>query len=222
MAVHGLVRNVGLHAKPLGETHLQQVDVHPHESHLLAQAHERLLLVLEHVTVDARQFMDVGAGLLRALLADQAVEDIERVEQEMGVDLLFEFHVTELRLVRLTALGTQHGTRDQGVIDHKYDRIEGYLDQQGDDPQLQELPCGERAVEGERQVQPRNERHAGRREQHEQEERRDFGDQTVPGFTPARIPDIDNIDTQQDNQCRGIRSQQVGHVVKAVCGEGRR
>lgn len=56
--------------------------------------------------------------------------------------------------MRLTALGTQHGTRDQGVIDHKYDRIEGYLDQQGDDPQLQELPCGERAVEGERQVQP--------------------------------------------------------------------
>ena len=30
----------------------------------------------------------------------------------MGVDLLFEFHVTELRLVRLAALGTQHGTRD--------------------------------------------------------------------------------------------------------------
>ena len=56
--------------------------------------------------------MDVDAGLLRALLADQTVEDIERVEQEMGVDLLFEFHVTELRLVRLAALGTQHGTRD--------------------------------------------------------------------------------------------------------------
>ena len=38
------------------------------------------------------------------------------------------------------------GTWGQGVIDHKYDRIEGHLDQQGDDPQLQELPCGERAV----------------------------------------------------------------------------
>ena len=32
--------------------------------------------------------MDVDAGLLRALLADQTVEDIERVEQEVGVDLL--------------------------------------------------------------------------------------------------------------------------------------
>ena len=140
----------------------------------------------------------------------------------MGVDLLFEFHVTELRLVRLTALGTQHGTCDQGVINHKYDRIEDYLDQQRDDPQLQELPCGERAIEGERQVQPRNKRHAGRREQHEQKEGRDFGDRAVSGFTPARMPDIDDIDAQQDNQCRGVRNQQVGHVVEAVCGKGGR
>lgn len=104
--------------------------------------------------------------------------------------------------MRLTALGTQHGTCDQGVINHKYDRIEDYLDQQRDDPQLQELPCGERAIEGERQVQPRNKRHAGRREQHEQEEGRNFGDRAVSGFTPARMPDIDDIDAQQDNQCR--------------------
>ena len=79
---------------------------------------------------------------------------------------------------------------------YEYDRIEGRLDQQSNDPQLQELPGRERAVDCERQMQSRDERRAGRRAQYEQEESRDFGDETVPGFTLVRMPNLDDIDTQ--------------------------
>lgn len=57
-----------------------------------------------------------------------------------GVDLLLELHVEELRLVGAAPLDPQHGAGDKGVVDHEDERVEGHLDQQRENRQLEELP----------------------------------------------------------------------------------
>ena len=69
------------------------------ERKFLVQRDNGVSLVLQHIPVYAGQFVDETAGLLIFVLAYEAVEDVQRIEQEMGVYLLLEFQVPVLRLV---------------------------------------------------------------------------------------------------------------------------
>ena len=60
------------------------------------QRHEVLVLALEHVSVYAGEFVYVCACLLGLLLAHEAVQDVEGVEQEMRVHLSLELEVPVL------------------------------------------------------------------------------------------------------------------------------
>lgn len=72
----------------------------------------------------------------------------------MGIDLLLEFHVEELRLMGPPPLGPQHGAGNQRIIDHEDDRIERRLEEQRDDRQLEELAPGECRIEAEGRCSP--------------------------------------------------------------------
>ena len=95
-ARHRFLGDVHLHVQPLREPDLQQVDVLGHEIHLVAQADGGLVLAADHVAVDFRELVRVAAGVLARLLLDEVVQHVERVEEEMRVDLLLELVVAVL------------------------------------------------------------------------------------------------------------------------------
>ena len=70
----------------------------PREVDLLGKRREYLFAALQHPAVDAREGERELPGLVGAA-ADQRVERIERVEQEVGVDLLQ--HLLQVELCRL-------------------------------------------------------------------------------------------------------------------------
>ena len=82
----------------VAEADLLQRVVLPREVDLVRERREYLLAAFEHVAVDLRQRERELPGLL-GVAADQRVERIERVEEEVGVDL-FE-HLLQMQLRRL-------------------------------------------------------------------------------------------------------------------------
>lgn len=133
----------------------------------------------------------------------------------MGIDLLLEFHVEELRLMGPPPLGPQHGAGNQRIIDHEDDRIERRLEEQRDDRQLEELAPGECRIEAEGQMQPGNQRRTNRRHEDEQSERQRL-DNILLIRVPPHVAHVDHIDSQQKDQRHGVRHQQVGHLVEAL------
>ena len=81
----------------VAEADLLQRVVLPREVDFVREGREYLFAVFEHVAVDLRQREREFPGLL-GVAADQCVERIERVEEEMGVDL-FE-HLLQVQLRR--------------------------------------------------------------------------------------------------------------------------
>ena len=75
---------------------LQQVAVHLHIGHLVPERHRALLLVAEHVAVDSRQLMNILARLPVPSVQHEGVQNVQRIEEEMRVDLLLEVEVLEL------------------------------------------------------------------------------------------------------------------------------
>lgn len=130
MAAEERPRNVDLDLEAAGETLLQQVDVFAGEFELLFQRHQLLVFLSEHVAVGAGQFADEGAGPFGLVLLHQAVEDVERIEQEVGVDLLLEPFVVELRPVLLAAFGAEFAVAFDQVDGQLQDGVDDDVDQQ--------------------------------------------------------------------------------------------
>ena len=113
---------------------LQRI-VLPREIDLVREGREYLLAVFEHMAVDLRQRERELPGLA-GTAADQGVERVERIEQEMGVDLLQHLLQVQLRRLLLreapqvvfappAALGQHEQRREEEHRDHgRENRVE--------------------------------------------------------------------------------------------------
>ncbi len=127
--------NVDLDLESLGEPFLQEVDILAGEFEFLLQGYQLFVGFFEHVAVCRGEFADERAGPLGLVFLNEVIEDVERIEQEVGVDLLFEPVVVEQRAVFLAAFRAEfavalddvdreleHGVDDD--VDEQHDGIE--------------------------------------------------------------------------------------------------
>ena len=133
------------------EPDFQEFVIHGYETDFLIEADEFLSVVLQHVTVDAREFVDITAGPFLVPVLDDGVEDVEGIEQEMRIDLVLEGHVPEFGQVPLLLLGGQFVADVDGVFDHVGDAENRHLHKNRDDDVAGEggRIDGNRPMEGE-------------------------------------------------------------------------
>ena len=89
-----LLLDVDVEEELVGIAYLEEIAVRLDEFQLLVERHQRTLSVLDDVAERVRKLVDVGQGLLVVLLAHEHRQRVERVEEEMGVDLPDEHVVT--------------------------------------------------------------------------------------------------------------------------------
>ena len=121
------IRYVDLHFEPFLEPYLKQVDVQPDEDHLVSERHDFFVFALDHISVYAGKLVGVCACLIGLFLADEAVQDVEGVEQEMRVDLSFQLEISVLGHIGLLPFRMHLISCGDRVVDHVYDAIHGYL-----------------------------------------------------------------------------------------------
>ena len=142
------------------------------------------------------------------------VEDVERIEKKMRIDLLLEPLVVELRPMLLPALGTQLELRLDDVgheLDHGVDHD---VDQQNDGVEPEERPLGEHGA-----VAPGQPEIDGRREQEdesEREERRTDQPQSAAPQHPGPDVDEDEVAAKHGQQSQRIAQQTVELVMHAL------
>ena len=85
----GVVGEVGAEAQLVGVAHTHKPGVVVHKLNLLGHRHALVVALVEHVAQDFRQLDD---GLLRALRVDvdEGVDVVERVHQEVGIQLVLQ------------------------------------------------------------------------------------------------------------------------------------
>ena len=138
----GVFRDFGDYLEPVRKPFFQKVHIHSHEFHLILQEY-RLLIVAEHVTVDSGELVDECAGLFRLPLLYHAVKDVQRVEKEMRIDLLFELGILETGLACLAAFFVHCCPCGQCVIYDVDCRIHYEVHGQGYDEKLREPVHGQ-------------------------------------------------------------------------------
>ena len=189
-----------LHGNAFGETDFQQVVIHRHERDLLVQADELFPVVLQHVAVDAGQFVDVPAGFFLLAVLDDGIQDVQGVEQEMRVHLVLEGHVTVFRQMTPLPLGAQFVPDVHGVFDQVGESEDRHLHQQGDDdvPGKGGEIDGERPVEGEPEGVQQGAEDGG---QADEQRRADGGDvQTVMLVVPGPDEEEGADEHRQEHQ----------------------
>ena len=74
------------HVDRLRQTNLHQVDIVLYELHFIVERHQLFLIVVEHMAQHIRELLN---GTLRPRVVDgsQRIDIVQRVEQEMGIDL---------------------------------------------------------------------------------------------------------------------------------------
>ena len=102
-----LFRHIHLQFEARLEPHFHKVGVHSDKGQLLPQAYGHKILILKHIPVHPCQFQNECMGLVILPVKDEAVQGVERVEQEMRVNLLLELEIFELGLVSLVRLCVQ-------------------------------------------------------------------------------------------------------------------
>ena len=93
-----LVVDVDVEEQFVGIAYFKEVAVRFDEFQFLVERHQRALAVLDDVAERIRQLVDVGQRLVVVLLAHEHRQRIERIEEEVGVDLSHE-HVVAGREV---------------------------------------------------------------------------------------------------------------------------
>lgn len=96
LALHVFVRYICFYLKAFREAQPQQVGVFFHERHLFAQRKQGLVSASEHISVYVSKFVRISRSFFGGVFLNQAVQRIERIEQKMRIDLLFEAHVAVL------------------------------------------------------------------------------------------------------------------------------
>ena len=71
--------------------------------------------------------MDIDAGLLCLSIAYDAVENVERVEKEMRIDLTLELEIAVLRHIRLFPFAEHLALRSDCIVYDENDAVDGYL-----------------------------------------------------------------------------------------------
>lgn len=91
-----LLIHIGFHRESLRKPDLQQLHIRVHECQFLIQHNQLLFLALYKISIYTGQFSRVQAGLRVLLLANQAVQNVQRIEQEVRIQLPFELEVAVL------------------------------------------------------------------------------------------------------------------------------
>ena len=86
LAIRHLSGQVELDAHLVGIAQLHQLDVGTDKRHLLGQRHSLPIALIEHVTHHLRQFQN-SFLCLRGVDVDEGVDIVERVHEEVGIDL---------------------------------------------------------------------------------------------------------------------------------------
>ena len=130
------VIHVDVEEELVGIADFEQIAIRLGEAQLLAQRHERALPVLDDVAERIGELVDVGQRLLAVTLAHEHGQRVERIEEEMGVDLTDQHVVARRQVLVLQPFVLQHDglpLRDEHIdapVEHRYRHGERTFEQQ--------------------------------------------------------------------------------------------
>ena len=97
--------------------------------------------------------MDIGASIFVPAIADQGIQHVKRIEQEMGIDLLLKLNILELSHISLIPFILHRTPGAHDVPDHEDNQIYADIHDQGYEHQLLKIPWIQRKIEMHGQVQ---------------------------------------------------------------------
>ena len=152
-------------------------------------------------------------GLVILPVQDEAVQGVERVEQEMRVNLLLELEIFELCLVPLVLLGVQGLSRRPEIIQKIGKDIQYSLGDEHHHGKAQHSRPFGYPPETERNAVPYKEGSEKHRKRQECGKGEDPEGKGGPLDMHPGEPDIHRIETDKDDDCRQIREEFVKHLI---------